>query len=333
MFPELNKEGIFNEFIDYYNQKKYGSSSNDGSSSPVTGADRNIEDINFYTQVMNEKGEVIKIENTGMNSYNIFGEKITTFSDLPGSPVGIGVVDDDTYALSFNTKTGDNSVYYSPDGGVTWIKMDVNGNSVEILPGVGITSLNQINFFESIYYNNYLFIIDNNKIYYSLDKVNFTELPISFAEGELILGLSILPNGDLYILTTLKIYVIKDFAVGNGPYTLITVSENDGEFTIIKGVVGTILTAVSIPLNTIDDFDIDDKEMINKILQYYNSSRLIYYWYSTESEITGPEIFIRNRDILQEKYDNTNINDTYQRNRLQRLIDKQNQLIEIYSVA
>lgn len=303
MFPELNSNGVLYQFMDYINKLKeiYSGESN----SDETGLNRNLSDINFYNQLLNEKGETLKIESTGVNVYNIFGEKVDTFKDLPGTPVGIALVDGDTYALTLNQKNGEFGVYYSDNTVINWVKMDVNGSDAVVLPGIGITSIYQINLFKSFYYNNILFIINNGKILWSTDRINFTELLITFSHSEeIIVGLSFLPDGNLYLLTNRYFYMIEKFNINETPYNLIALSSSIDKFKVIEGVVGTVINAVSIPLGTIDDFDINDKRIVNKLIQYYNTARLMYYWYSTESKVSI-ELFNENITRLNAKLETT----------------------------
>jgi hypothetical protein len=105
-------------------------------------------------------------------------------------------------------------------------------------------------------------------------------------------GFSILPNGDLYILSSSGTFRIEDFkekidagetieAIKIGDY-------NEEKHKVIQGVTGTILNAVSVPLDTVDDFDIDDKTMINRLLLYYSTHRFMYYWYIPEIITASP---------------------------------------------
>jgi hypothetical protein len=292
MFPSLNSSGVFYQFIDYYEI----SNEEDSNNEDKNGLDRELNDIPFYNQVITNNGNIIKIEETGINSYNIFGEKIKSIYNISGTPVGISIIGDDTYLLVLNKNTGELEIYYSPDNGITLIRMNVDAGNANIYPGVGVTSLHQINFFKSMYYNDILFIVNNNRITYSENKIDFNELNISFPE-ETILGISFLPNNDLYILTNAYVYMIDDFDITLNEFHLIKLESNN-KFTIIDGVVGTIITAVSIPLNTTDDFDIDDMNIITKLLMYYNSTKLAYYWYSAHSEIAS-EMFDANIARLQ----------------------------------
>jgi hypothetical protein len=318
MFPELNEAGLFSLFNDYYHLLK---DETDYTPSPSAGLDRPINIIPFYREVLNPSGEVVKIEDSGINTYNIFGEKINTYQ-AQGSPVGISIIGNDTYLLSLNPKNTQLEAYYSPDEGLSFMKMEGNANEAEVYPGVGITSIHQVNFFKSIYYMNILFIIRNNTIAYSFDRVEFTDLTIPFdTPNEKLLGLSILPDGTLYLLTNICIYMIENFNIDDDPnFILIKISSNDGEFSIIEDVVGTIINAVSIPLNTTDDFDIDDKAIISKLLMYYRSNKVLYYWYSPESPITV-DIFDDNIARLQAKLDMTI--DNVRKMQLQRCIERQ----------
>jgi hypothetical protein len=319
MFPELNNNGVLYQFIDYV--KKLKELDFEDSRSEETGLNRSLSDINFYNQLLNEKGETIKIEATGVNTYNIFGEKVSTFTDLPGTPVGIALIDGDTYALSLNQRNGELDVYYSDSTIISWIKMDVNGNDAIILPGIGITSIYQINLFESFYYGNILFIINDEKILWSLDRINFTELPITFNyNDEVIKGISFLPDGNLYLLTDRYFYMIEKFDINDTPYNLVVLSGSIDKFKVIEGMVGTVINAVSIPLETIDDFDINDKKIVNKLIQYYNTTKLMYYWYSTESNISI-ELFNDNISRLNAKLETTV--DAASRARLEKRIARQ----------
>jgi hypothetical protein len=294
MFPSLNNAGLFYQFTEYYNTSR----EEDIEYVEESGLNRDISTIPFYNQVLNPNGDIIKIEETGINVYNIFGEKIKSIYDIKGNPVGVSVIGEDTYILSHNERNGELEAYYSPNNGIELIRMEGEGSDANIFPGIGVTSIHQINFFESLYYNDILFILNNNDISYTLDKINFNILNITFIQ-ENILGISFLPNNDLYILTDFFVYKIEDFDINAEQYELIKLEENDHKFTIIKGLVGTIINAVSIPVNTTDDFDIDDMNIVTRILMYYNSSRLYYYWYSTHSEISI-EMFENNIERLQE---------------------------------
>jgi hypothetical protein len=318
MFPELNSKGIFYQFIDYANKLKDIDVAGNNVNS---GADRELDTINFYNQILSQKGETIKIDPTGVNVYNIFGEKVGSITDVPENSVGLSLIDNDLYALALNPKTGNLDVYYSDYSIINWIKMDVNGNDAIILPGIGVTSIYQINLFESFYYNNLLFILKENKIFWSQDKINFTELSIMFSSvDEIIQGISFLPDGNLYILTDKYFYMIEDFTINGAPYTLVVLSTSIEKFNVYKGMVGTVINAVSIPLDTMDDFDINDKKIINRLVKYYSSSKFMYYWYSVESEISI-DLFNENISRLQEKL-NT-IVDPIRRKQLERCIERQ----------
>jgi hypothetical protein len=318
MYPSINNKGIFNEFVNYYNYVNYNQTI---ESEDNSGLNRDVEEINFYNQVLTDKGETVKIDPTGVNVYNVFGEKVGSYSDLPGVPVGVSIVGEDVYAATLNQKNGHTEAYYSPDNGMTWISLGAKEEDITIYPGVGITSLNQVNFYESLYYDDNLFIINNNKISFSSDKTNYTELPISFLnQDEIIQSIIILPNGDFLILTDKTLYKIQNFNKDETNFQIETLDENGGKYNTIKGMVGTIINAVSIPLDTIDDFDIDDTKIVNKLMQHYSSVKLVYYWYSTESKISE-SIFNDNIFRLQEKLNATT--DPYRRSQLQHLIERQ----------
>jgi hypothetical protein len=289
MFPSLNNNGILNEFEKYIKALKAGNDSglNGGDKNELEGINRPIEDISFYTQVLNLKGESIKIDPTGINTYDIFGKKISSFTSIKGSPAGISVIGDDIYVLSYN-KLNELEVSYSSNGGVDFIKVsNVDESDVSMYPGVGITSVDLINFYESFYYDNTLFIISDNKLLYSEDKTNFIEVDLEGLVRGNIMGISILPNGDMYILSSSNVYRIGDFKTSldsGSSFDIQRIKEYDeSKNRVIKGVPGSIINAVSIPVDTIDDFDIDDKAIINKILVYYSSTRFMYYWYIHES--------------------------------------------------
>jgi hypothetical protein len=316
MFPSLNTAGMFYLFMDYYNT----SYEEDIIYPSEKGINRELSTIPFYNQVLTNNGGIIKIEETGVNIYDVFGEKTRSIYDVPGNVVGLSVIDNDTYLLSLNKQTGGLEAYYSPDNGITTLKMAGDANNANIYPGIGFTSLHQINFYESVYYNDILFIIHENKIKYTENRIDFNILNVSFP-NEQILGLSFLPNNDLYILTNAYVYVIENFDISLNAFNVRKLQENDNKFIILKGVVGTIVTAVSIPLNTVDDFDIDDKNVINRLLMYYNSMRLSYYWHSAHSEISL-EMFDNNIARLQELILTTTDNDRIAT--IQRCIERQN---------
>jgi hypothetical protein len=318
MYPSINNKGIFNEFVNYYNFMNNGQIIESEDSS---GLNREADNINFYNQVLTDKGETVKIDPTGVNIYNVFGEKVGSYSDLPGVPVGVSIVGEDVYAATLNQKNGKTEAYYSPDNGVTWISLGAKEEDITIYPGVGITSLNQVNFYESLYYDDSLFVINNNKISWSSDRTNYIDLPVSFLNPEeIIMSISILPNGDFLILTDKTLYKIKDFNKAETNFYIETLDDNAGKYHTIKGMVGTIINAVSIPLDTIDDFDIDDTKIVNKLMQYYSSVRLVYYWYSTESDISA-SLFDENISRLQDKLKATI--DPYKKSQLQHLIERQ----------
>jgi hypothetical protein len=328
IYPFLNESGTLSKFNNYYtalcrfNELETSETIGSGVLSSDSGINRNIEDIPFHTEVISANGDLVKIDPTGINIYNSHGEKMSSFHDVQGSPVGISIIDDDTYVLIINPKSGNKEVYYSPDNGLTWEKMNVDGNDGSIYPGVGITSLKQLNFYEAIYYNDTFFKIKENTIVYSLDKINWVNMNLYF--NETVLGICIVPTGTLYVLTELFIYEVPDFSITSDSSKIKNIANNDNSFAVIKGIIGTILNAASIPYRTMDDFDIDDKAVIKKILLYYQNNRLMYYWYSTESPITI-ELFQKNIEILQNQYNVTD--DPVKKSEIQRKIDKQNEYI------
>jgi hypothetical protein len=97
-------------------------------------------------------------------------------------------------------------------------------------------------------------------------------------------------------------------------------SANNDKFSVIKGVVGTVINAVSIPLDTMDDFDINDQKIVNRLVRYYSSTRFMYYWYSIESDVSI-ELFNENIARLQAKL-NTTV-DPVRRKQLERCIERQ----------
>jgi hypothetical protein len=319
MYPELNKKGILYHFIDYVN--KVNEVAISGGKTENTGLNRELSTINFYNQILSEKGDTIKIDPTGINIYNIFGEKVNNINDVPGTPVALALVDNDLYSLSINQRTGNLDVYYSNSNIIEWVKMDVNGNDATILPGIGVTSIYQVNLYESFYYSDLLFIIKDNKICWSQDKVDFLDLELPFnSSEEVILGISILPDGNMYILTDQYLYMIERFDINSTSFNPVILSTNNEKFNLIKGVVGTVINAVSIPLDTIDDFDINDKKIVNRLVKYYSSNRFMYYWYSTESDISI-ELFNENISRLQAKLGSTA--DPLRKKQIQRCIERQ----------
>jgi hypothetical protein len=328
-----NESGILSQFYNYYNElfnklsllgkiDGEGTNSSPGLLPNNSGMNRLIEDISFYTEVLDNDGNLVKIDPTGVNTYNTYGEKISSFHNNPANSIGIDIIDNDTYLLAVSPKTSEKEAYYSPDKGLTWEKMNVDASDASIYPGVGITSLKQLNFYEVIYYDNTFFKINGHTIAYSSDRINWENMDIYL--NEIILGICILPSGTLYILTELYIYEIPNFSINSTNADMKVVAENDYNYTIIKGIIGTILNGSSIPYNTLDDFDIDDKITINKILAHYQSARLIYYWYSTESPITA-DVLQKNIEFLQGQYDNTD--DPLLRSIIEQKIAKQNEYI------
>jgi hypothetical protein len=323
LYPQLNESGVLSQFKDYIQALMNKDDLGSAESPYETGPNRPVQDISFHTEVINGDGNLIKIDPTGINIYNARGEKVASFNDVPGTPVGISITGDDIYVLVINPKTGDKEVYYSPDNGLTWGKMNDDGNDAVIYPGIGITSLDQMNFYEVIYYNNTFFKISDNGILFSYDKINWYSMDLHFDEK--ILGISIAPDGTLYVITEHSVYGIPDFSVDSTNSDIKKIAENNKDYTVIKGIIGTILNAASVPYNTLDDFDIDDKTVIRNLLLHYQSTRLMYYWYSTESPIT-PEIFQKNIEMLEEKYEKTT--DPLLRKDIEKKIAKQTEYME-----
>jgi hypothetical protein len=175
-----------------------------------------------------------------------------------------------------------------------------------------------------IYYNSVFFKISGHGIIYSHDRISFEDTALYFEE--LLLGICIMPNGTLYVLTTSFVYEIIDFSIDNlGSLLIRKIGENDGGFNVLKGIIGTILNAASIPYNTLDDFDIDDKTVIKNLLLHYQSSRLRYLWYSTESKATE-NMFLKNIELLNEKLMHTS--DPLKRADIEKKIAKQNAILE-----
>jgi hypothetical protein len=319
MFPGLNNAGIFSLFRDYYALLNGGEA---GTAGDYAGLNRPVNVIPFYREAMNSESEIVKIEETGINAYNVFGEKVHSFQAPQGTPVGISIIGQDSYILSLNRNSGQAEAYYSPDEGLTFLRMEGNANEAAVYPGVGITSVKQINFFKCIYYMDMLFIIRDGKLAFSRDRINFSGLTVRFeSRDEMIAGASILPDGSLYLMTNYYIYMIENFNPADDPdFVLVRLAANDGGFNIIEDAVGTIINAVSVPLKTTDDFDIDDKDIIRKLLMYCRGSKVYYYWYSPESPAeTG--IFDGNIARLREKLAGTA--DPALRARLQKRIEKQ----------
>jgi hypothetical protein len=291
------------------------------TSSNAIGIDRPLDEIPFYKEIIASNGDLIKVEPTGVNIYNTYGEKTGSFIDIQGKPIGIAIVDTDTYVVTVNPKIGNQEVYYSSNNGLVWEKINTDSDvlgSVSIYPGVGITSLSQLNFYEALYYNDIFFKIHEYTISYSHDKINFTNMNLFF--DELVLGISTLPSGTSYILTENSLYELNNFSTNSTNLQLRRIGNNDTTYTVIKGVIGTILNSASTIPSTIEDFDIDDKAVIKKLLLYYQSGTLMYYWYNTDSPI-AIELFQKNIELLRQKYDETD--SITKRTEIQKKIDKQ----------
>jgi hypothetical protein len=82
LFPSLNEKGIFNEFYPYAKMLREGNTVR--VNEEASGVNRPVDEIPFYNQVLNLKGETVKIDPTGINVYNIFGEKENTYAAVPG---------------------------------------------------------------------------------------------------------------------------------------------------------------------------------------------------------------------------------------------------------
>jgi hypothetical protein len=274
LFPLLNTTGLIASF------EKYFEISVASDLSPYQNTEVPVSDIPFYSEILTDEGTIIKIELTGVNEYNQYGEKVKTLLDPTVDAAGIGYANDSLYVIAVDS-TGNLNVYKSDpySSGTLSLEGKVDKSDVSIYQGVGITSIYQINYYTSFYYDGIIFTISDEgiKLYQNNELIRTITVSDGLPTNE-ILGLSFMPNGNVYIVTNNGIYKIEDYSATS--YNTILLGEyNKEKVTVYSNIPGTILTSASIPIETTDDFDIDDMKMINNIISRYQIRKLSYYIY------------------------------------------------------
>ena len=269
----------------------------------INGIEITLSDLIFYTKMIMSNGEQWVVSGTGLNVYGLNGNKLRSFIGLIGGrsyiPLGITTIgsENNSTVLAIVRHVSKNKVYlyYSANRGLTWESvMECTRLNFILSDSTGAETVNYLTFYQTIVYNGHLYsvcdingdssiIIDGNE---SLVLLSASNSQFNITRNRRILCICVTVDEKLYVLFEhVGVIMYTNFEPifdKNGNCTLnpnmkgIGVSGwSDNYYHIDVYNVGNPYTAANYNINFDDDFDINDRIIINNIKTYY-ADRYLY---------------------------------------------------------
>lgn len=283
IYPGLKDLGIFDEFKNYVNaltskdkvEEDDEINENGGTELP-NGIIINYDSLHFYTSIILENGNSIKITESGIYEFDVNGNSIRRFQ-VDGYHIGIAISNNYLFVLTLisGQKT---IVYTSLSDGIFYNKdSNFNENELTITAGSGIQSISQFTFYKNFYYDGYIFSIEREKgvkglCYYDPETPS-AKNPIQLynVSEQDLLGLTFSSVGYLYVLIdNYGVIEIKDYKKeAQGDNASKVENWKNDKFKNDETKIGTIIDNVRSDLSDEYDIDINNKNIQNQISENY----------------------------------------------------------------
>lgn len=256
-----------------------------------------LSNLIFYTKMIMSNGEHWVINGTGLNVFGVNGSKLRSFTGLIGGkgyiPLGIATIGSEANStvLVVVRHASKNKVYlyYSPNKGTTWeLAMECTRLNLTLSDSTGAETVNYLTFYKTVAYNGHLYsvydinnvssiIIDGNENLVLLSAMNSQ---FDITKGKRILGICATVDEKLYVLfENVGVIMYTNFEPSFDVNDECTLNPNihglgvagwlDNYYNIDAYNIGNPYTAVNSNMNLDDDFDINDKTIIDNIKSYY----------------------------------------------------------------
>lgn len=274
MYPDMSDS--FDSFKDFYNNyKTYNDTSSDTE-------DTDYKNLDYYQAVISSDGSTTRIDDVGLVVTDSYGKSTimkNSESGLSGTPIAVSIKNDSLVVLTRDSN-GNTFIYVeNPTTGEFVSNGTVDTSSMSILPGTGVSSASNINYYKAVYYDGKFYVINNETdkpridIYQDeispsnkIGKIDHSIIS-SLPETIKILGVSVLPNGKLYIAyDDDRVYETDSVNLSSK-----IVGYDTSNIAIYPNDIGTVLNSVSVNYNDVYDFDIDNKDIIEALSKYYSS--------------------------------------------------------------
>lgn len=284
--PQLNDLGIIDNFSSFYVEYKNLIDSSSISTDEESDDSGSVNGINyssvlFYTSIILPDGSVLSISDIGLSKYNYSGKILKTFGRAEGLndiPLYVGYKDGIVFVIAIKSDKS-TVMYYSTNDCVFFI-MDNNVDYTKLscVTGTGVTKLSNIVYFKTLKYdkytiktgdNNNIIFLENNNVVFDL-----TTQPESSTSNGKTTGISILSDGRIYSLIENEgVFEIEVSDWSNLTSEGFSITKKDvwknGVYTIDSKNIGSVIKTSSINPTIVEDFDIDNPDIIRSIINYY----------------------------------------------------------------